>query len=77
MLVTAHDGALWYRYGTTTVVLWVVSIAARFALGFAGAQLGGSPLVTSAPVLFMLGISLITQNAWVPHRATQADSQAE
>lgn len=74
VLVDARDGAIWYRYGTTTVVLWAVSIVARFALGAVGAHVGGNELVTSASVLFMLGISLITQNVLVLGRASACDT---
>ena len=74
VLVTARDGAVWYRYGTTTVVLWAVSIILRFVLAVVGAHIGGNELVTSAIVLFMLGISLITQNVLVLTRARASDT---
>ena len=74
VLVTARDGAVWYRYGTTTVVLWAASIVLRFALSAVGAHVGGNALVTSASVLFMLGISLITQNVLVLTRARAFDT---
>jgi hypothetical protein len=74
VLVSARDGAVRYRYGTTTVVLWAVSILLRFALGAVGARFGGNELVTSAGVLFMLGISLITQNVLVLSRARACDT---
>ena len=69
VLVYPNEGAAWYRYGTVTVVLWAVSIALRFTLGDVGAHFGGNRLVTSASVLFMLGVSLITQNVLVLLRA--------
>ncbi|MDT0156206.1 hypothetical protein Q9R19_01065 [Microbacterium sp. ARD32] len=52
-----------YRYTAPTVALWAASIAARFAIGTAGAALGAVPLLTSAAVLGMLGLSLISQNS--------------
>lgn len=69
VLVYSNETAVWYRYGAVTVVLWAVSIALRFTLGDVGAHVGGNPLVTSASVLFMLGVSLITQNVLVLLRA--------
>jgi hypothetical protein len=76
VLVYPVDGVVWYRYGTVTVVLWAVSIALRFALGAIGVHLGGSELVTSASVLFMLGISLATQNIVVLSRARSTVGRA-
>jgi hypothetical protein len=70
VLIYPNEGAVWYRYGTATVVLWAVSIALRFALGALGAHFGGNELVTSASVLFMLGVSLISQNVVVLSRAS-------
>ena len=67
--VYPQDGALWYRYGAVTVVLWAVSIGLRFALGALGTHVGGNALVTSASVLSMLGLSLMAQNILLLHRA--------
>ncbi|HEX4225373.1 MAG TPA: hypothetical protein VHZ97_23620 [Pseudonocardiaceae bacterium] len=75
VLIYPQDGATWYRYGTVTVVLWAVSIALRFVLGFVGVHVGGSQLVTSSSVLFMLGLSLITQNIVALVRSRQVSGQ--
>lgn len=57
-----QDGAIWYRYGTATVLLWGVSIVLRFLVSISGAQHGATELTTSSSLLFMLGLSLLTQN---------------
>lgn len=68
LIETDHD-RIRYRYTGLTVGLWGASIAARFAIGAIGAALGAAPLLTSAAVLAMLGLSLITQNARLLVRA--------
>jgi hypothetical protein len=62
-------GTPWYRYGPVTVLLWGLSISLRFGLGVYGAHHGASPLVTSAGILLMLGLTLLAQNAIVFARA--------
>jgi len=67
-ITTDHD-RIRYRYTGLTVGLWGASIAARLAIGAIGAALGAAPLLTSAAVLAMLGLSLITQNTRLLVRA--------
>jgi hypothetical protein len=69
VLLYDQDGAPWYRYGTATVALWGVSIALRLLIGVLGAHQGASELATSAGVLFMLGLSLMTQNLVIVRRS--------
>jgi hypothetical protein len=63
------EGVPRYRYGPVTVLLWGLSITLRFALAAYGARHGASPLVTSASVILMLGLTLLTQNTIVFARA--------
>ncbi|RNI25326.1 hypothetical protein [Flexivirga caeni] len=67
VLIYPYDGTTWFRYPSLTVALWVVSLVARVALGVAGRHEGATPVVTTDAVLFMLGLSLLTQNVvvWV------------
>ncbi|NUW33931.1 hypothetical protein HTZ77_21205 [Nonomuraea sp. SMC257] len=57
--------ATWYRYGPATVALWGLSIGLRFLLGGYGADHAATALSTSASVIFMLGLTLLTQNVVV------------
>jgi hypothetical protein len=64
-----REGVTWYRYGTVTVLLWATSIGLRFLIGFLGARHGATELAASGSVLFMLGLSLLTQNLVIAGRA--------
>lgn len=68
VLIYLKAGRAWYRYGPVTVGLWLLSIVLRFALGVWGSRHGASPLATSASVLSLLGLTLLTQNVIVRRR---------
>lgn len=72
VLIYPKDGTTWYRYGPVTVLLWLLSIALRTALGIIGARHGAQPLVTSGVVLLMFGLTLLIQNSLVAARAARS-----
>ncbi|UUT34315.1 hypothetical protein [Microbacterium elymi] len=67
----AADDAVWSRYTVVTVALWAVSIVLRFALGLVGDNFGAAAVVTTGPVLFFLGVTLLVQNIVVRRRASR------
>lgn len=71
-----RDGVVWSRYGPATVALWLVSILIRVALSTLGAAHHASPLIEGNDLLFMLGLTLLCQNAVVARRHAQGQSPA-
>ncbi len=69
--VYERNGHLWYRYRPLTIVVWIVTIAARVGLVF-GAHLVGVDLPTTASILVGFGISLFGEAAVVAAKAQRS-----
>jgi hypothetical protein len=67
----AENRVAWSRYTWVTVRLWAMSIVIRFALGVAGQHFGAAAVVTSGPILFFLGVTVLVQNLFVRNRASR------
>ena len=64
MWVKEH-GVVWQRGGGLLAILWVVSIAVRMGLAYAGAHAGVSPAASFAEIPVFFGATLAAQNAYV------------
>jgi hypothetical protein len=62
-----RDGYLWYRYTPWTIVLWIVTVAARLGM-MIGVRAMGTDLPT-ATLVAALGVSLLGEAAVVLPRA--------
>ena len=60
-----EQGMAWQRGSVALAVLWVVSVAARLGLGFAGSSLGVSQATNLAEIPIFFGVTLLAQNVFV------------
>jgi hypothetical protein len=64
-----RNGYLWARYRPSTLLLWVASIAARFAVEAAAVASGADRGVMTASLMLMFGLSLAAESLVVLPRA--------
>lgn len=64
-----RDGVVWARYRPVTLLLWIGSIAARFALEAAAVASGADKGAMAASVMLMFGLSLAAESLVVLPRA--------
>ncbi|WP_344662079.1 hypothetical protein [Catenulispora subtropica] len=65
----ARNGYLWARYRPSTILLWVASIAARFAVEAAAVASGAGRGVMTSALMLMFGLSLAAESLVVVPRA--------
>ncbi|HEX7305868.1 DUF1453 domain-containing protein [Lentzea sp.] len=66
-----RDGLVMLRYTVTTVVLWVASIAARFALGFAANLLDPGAVQAGNGLMLVVGAGLLAEGLVVMSKAVR------
>lgn len=64
-----RDGYVWSRYRPITLLLWVASIAARFALEAGAVASGAGKAVMTSSTILMFGLSLAAESLIVLPRA--------
>ena len=64
-----RDGYVWARYRPITLLLWIGSIAVRFALEAAAVASGADKAAMTASVMLMFGLSLAAESLTVLPRA--------
>ncbi|WP_194899525.1 hypothetical protein [Catenulispora pinisilvae] len=64
-----RDGVVWARYRPITLLLWVGSIAARFALEAVAVHAGAGKSAMTASIMLMFGLSLAAESLVVLPRA--------
>lgn len=64
-----RDGHLWARYRPITLLLWLGSIAARFALEAAAVASGADKAAMTSSIMFLFGLSLAAESLVVLPRA--------
>ncbi|GAA4539310.1 hypothetical protein [Amycolatopsis samaneae] len=69
--LTERAGTTFQKGAAMTVVLWLVTIAARFGFVGLGTVLGITGPLTSASIALTIGISIGVQNAMTLHRIQQ------
>ena len=64
-----RNGYLWARYRPSTLLLWLASIAARFAIEAAAVASGADRGVMTASLMLMFGLTLAAESLVVLPRA--------
>jgi len=64
-----RDGVVWARYRPVTLLLWIGSIAARFALEAAAVASGADKAAMTSSIMLMFGLSLAAESLIVLPRA--------
>ena len=64
-----RDGVVWARYRPITLLLWIGSIAARFALEAAAVASGADKSAMTSSIMLMFGLSLAAESLIVLPRA--------
>jgi hypothetical protein len=64
-----RDGVVWARYRPVTLLLWIGSIAARFALEAAAVASGADKSAMTSSIMLMFGLSLAAESLIVLPRA--------
>jgi hypothetical protein len=64
-----RDGVLWARYRPSTLLLWIGSIAARFALEAAAVASGADRSAMTSSIMLLFGLSLAAESLIVLPRA--------
>jgi hypothetical protein len=66
--LTERGGYAFQKGGVLTLILWLVTIAIRVGVAFAGARMGIAGPLTSASILLSMGLTIGTQNAVIYFR---------
>jgi hypothetical protein len=66
--VFVQNGHLWQKYTFATIAVWVLSIAIRFGIDWAGHLAGATTSVLTAALVLTLGVSFLGEAAVVGAR---------